>query len=80
MPDPKRTDHSDQNRRIIGEIQNYVATMLRAQSVMPCHRDISILQSLKMLRAASYGSRKSTTAKAKIPIRINTTDTATTGV
>ena len=28
----------------------------------------------------SYGSRKSTAAKANIPIKINKTDTATTGV
>ena len=27
-----------------------------------------------------YGTRKSTATKAKIPIRINTTETATTGV
>ena len=56
MPVHKRMDHSDQKVCIIGEIENYVASMLRAQKFNDSHTDLSVLRSLKMLREQSAGS------------------------
>ena len=65
-PTPARRLQSEAHSKV--PMRHHQIQFLKRQSggIIPAHR--------------LYGSRKSTVAKAKIPIRINTTDTATTGV
>ena len=53
MPVHKRMACGDQKVCIIGEIRNYVASMLRAQKINGGHSDLSVLRILKMLRGST---------------------------
>jgi hypothetical protein len=64
MPVHKRMVCGDQKVCIIGEMENYVATMLHAQKFTARHTTLSVLRSLDMLRVGgcekpSYASLRS---------------------
>src|SRR5215470_4433551 len=55
MPVPKQITHSGQKVCIIGEIQSYVASMLRPKSFYDCRRSLNMSPSLKILRVTGGG-------------------------